>query len=48
MRFESVLWAVLALLLVGSGAVSDTAVGTEEQYSSADGGNEVPPPTTKP
>jgi len=47
MRFESFLWAALALLLAGSAAWDDTAVlqpfQTDEQFEAKDGGNKIPP-----
>ena len=48
MRFESLMWAALALLLAGS-AVWDVPAAaiqphqTEEQLEAKDGGNKIPP-----
>ena len=47
MRFESVLWAVLALLLAGGAAWDETAslqpLQSEEQFEAKDGGSTIPP-----
>ena len=47
MRFESVIWAVLALLLAGSAPWNDPSslqpLQTDEQYEARDGGSTVPP-----
>ena len=47
MRFESVLWAVLALLLAGGAAWNDNTtvqpLQTDEQFEAADGGAKFPP-----
>ena len=48
MRFESVMWLVLAFLLAGGATWSDDATSTqplqtEEQFVAKDGGTKVPP-----
>lgn len=48
MRFESFLWKVLVVFLVG-GVGWETAGGvqplqTDEQFEAADGGSTIPPP----
>ena len=50
MRFESFLWTLLAGLLLLSAGVEGTAPITSDggQFAATDGGNEVPPPGSKP
>lgn len=52
MRFESLLWAVLAMFLMG-GVAGDGAslagdVSAGGEYQAADGGSTVPPPPKQP
>ena len=47
MRFEKLVWAVLALFLSGGGwfgVPDDGAVSDGGKYEAADGGSDVPPP----
>ena len=47
MRFESLMWAALALLLAGGAVWNDAQtfqpIQTEEQFEAKDGGNKIPP-----
>ena len=47
MRFESLMWAALALLLAGTTVWNEAAsvqpLQTEEQLEARDGGNSIPP-----
>jgi len=47
MRFEKLLWVVLAMFLTGGAEVGDTLVGAVSEsgeYQAADGGTGNPPP----
>jgi hypothetical protein len=52
MRFEKIVWTLLALFIVGgSGVETDMVVGgvdTRGQYQAADGEQKVPPPVMDP
>ena len=48
MRFESLLWMVLAMFLMGGAAWEEGSlvggVSGSRDYQAADGGSEIPPP----
>jgi hypothetical protein len=48
MRFEKVIWTLLAMWLIGGGviwnAAPETNTGNTGEYQAADGGSTIPPP----
>lgn len=49
MRFESLLWTALAMLLMGgAGWNTDSLVGGSRDYQATDGTSQVPPPIMAP
>jgi hypothetical protein len=45
MRFEMVVWTLMALFVIGSGLGTDPLVGTDDggRYAAADGEQKIPP-----